>query len=308
METPALQQRLAFWRSEPLQPVWQCGLATAIKPAKSVAAVPSPRSFFLLVALLFALIVPAEAADVVYDNGPSYPDDGWEMTRWVEADDFVLTERTQLSSVRFWNYVTPGMFSGVVTWEIYAQAAQGGPGALLASGTSANLVHTPTGVFAFGVLQEFVTTFDITPVKLDPGTYWLALHNGPRDNVSAGMYWAPTVNTRGAPSHSREAVSNGLWYSNAFPGFLSELAFQVFGTAIPQVVGTGRLNGSPTVKFTTKAGKQYRLEYKNNLLEPTWRVVPGREIITGSGAEMQIDDPQPDARTASRRFYRVVVL
>ena len=267
-----------------------------------------PLSLVLSLALLVALDAPAIAADVVYDNGPSYPDDGWEMTRWVEADDFVLAERTQLSSVRFWNYVTPGMFTGVVTWEIYVQGAEGGPGALLAAGTSANLVHTPTGVFAFGVLEEFVTTFDITPVALDPGTYWLALHNGPRDNVKAGMYWAPTASVHGASSHSREAVSNGPWYSNAFPGFLSELAFQVFGTVVPRVAGTGFVNGSPTVRFTTKLGKQYRLEYKNNLLESSWQVVPGRELITGSGSEMQVDDPQPDARTVGRRFYRVVVL
>lgn len=265
-----------------------------------------------LVLLLAALLLsfPARAADTIFDNGSSSGDDGWEMTVWFEADDFVLQERTQLSGVRFWNYAREGYFTGVVTWQLWTNSSVAGPGQLIASGTSSNLTHSPTGYALFNFLFEAVTTFDITPVTLDPGIYWLALHNGPREHVTRGMYWAPTAKKAGsgAPSHNREALSDGPWYSNDYPGYVPELAFQVFGTVVPRLAGTGFVNGVPVVRFISKVGKQYRLEYKNSFAEAFWSAVAGREVINGTGGEIQADDPHVDARTAGRRFYRVVVL
>ncbi len=49
------------------------------------------------------------------------------------------------------------------------------------TGTSTNLTHVATGFIFFGYL-EYITTFDITPVSLPAGAYWLALHNGPLTN------------------------------------------------------------------------------------------------------------------------------
>lgn len=262
--------------------------------------------------LLAGLLIsaPAQAADTIHDNGASSGDDGWEMTVWFEADDFVLPERTQLSGFRFWNYARTGYFTGVVTWQLYTNSSANGPGQLVATGTSSGLTHSLTGYALFNFLFEAVTTFQIAPVTLDPGTYWLALHNGPREHVTRGMFWAPTSKktVAGAPSHSRESLSNGPWYTNDYPGMTSELAFQVFGTVVPRAVGTGFVNGSPVIRFNSKLGKQYRLEYKNSLGDASWVVVPGREVINGTGAEIQASDPQADAKTARRRFYRVVVL
>ncbi len=260
----------------------------------------------LLVALQFS--TPA-GADTIFDNGASSQDDGWEMTEWFEADDFVVQERTQLSGFKFWNYARTGYFTGVVTWQIYSNSSVNSPAQLLASGTSSGLTHSPTGFALFNFLFEAVTTFQIAPVTLDPGIYWLALHNGPPEHVTRGMFWAPTPKKAGsgAASHSREALSTGPWYNNDYPGMVSELAFQVFGVVVPRVAAAGFVNGVPVVRFASKVGKQYRLEYKNNLTD-AWRSVPGREVISGTGAEIQADDPQADARTARRRFYRVVVL
>ena len=266
----------------------------------------SPRLLFLL--LLGALAAHTRAADVIHDNGGSSREDGMEMTQWFEADDFVLHERTQVSAVKFWNYAFPGAFTGTILWEIYTNSSANSPGVLVATGTSSGLTHAATGYVLFSNLAEFVTQFQITPVTLEPGTYWIALHNGPREHVTRGMFWAPVAGAVGAPSHSREVTTNALWYSNAFPFFPSDLAFQLFGTAVPRAVGTGFMNGSPSVTFTSKAGKQYRLEFKNSITESSWRAVPGREVINGTGAAMAVDDPQVDAKTAPRRFYRVVVL
>jgi hypothetical protein len=267
----------------------------------------APLPLILIFALL-PLTARSQSRDVVHDNGGSSRQDGWEMTQWFEADDFVLTDRTQLSGIRFWNYVFPGMFAGTITWELYTNTGSNSPDVLIASGSSSPLTHEATGFALFTTLQEFVTTFDITPVTLEAGTYWIALHNGPRENVTRGMFWAPTASASGAPSHSRESLSNGPWYSNAFPGLPSDLAFQVYGTVVPRAVGSGFVNGAPAVRFTSKAGKYYRLEYKDNLSDASWTTVPGREMIAGTGGEVEVDDPQPDARTRRQRFYRVAVL
>jgi hypothetical protein len=268
---------------------------------------PMVQSLLVAVALHSSGVL--RAADVIFDNGASNQDDGWEMTQYFESDDFVVAERTQLSAVKFWNYARSGAFTGTISWDICADRANS-PGGLVATGSSSPAEHSYTGFSLFGTLFEAVTTFHISPVTLDPGTYWLALHNGPRNYVTRGMFWAPTGKrkTSGTPSHSRETLSTGPWYSNDYPGMSPDLAFQVFGAVVPKALGTAFVNGVPTVRFTSKAGKQYRLEYKNNLSDAAWTVVPGREAITGTGGEMQVDDPQPNAGRAARRFYRVSVL
>ena len=189
----------------------------------------------ILVAVALQFSTASYAADLIFDNGASNHDDGWEMTVWFEADDFVLTQPTQISGIKFWNYARTGYFTGVVTWEIYQNSASNGPGRLVTSGASLNLTHVATGFDLFDFLFEAVTTFEISPVTLAPGTYWLALHNGPRTHVTRGMFWAPTGknNSTGTPSQSREAVSSGAWYTNDYPGMSSDLAFQVFGTVVP---------------------------------------------------------------------------
>jgi hypothetical protein len=208
---------------------------------------------FLVCLLALQLVSRAQAADLIFDNGPSNGDDGWEMTEYFEADDFVVANRTLLSGAKFWNYAKAGSFTGSVTWEIYSNSAAG-PGQLVASGTSTPSSHTPTGYVLFGTLHEAVTTFDITPVLLEPGTYWLALHNGPRQNTTRGMFWAPTDNrpSSGSASYSRGALSSGAWFSNAFPGFPSDLAFQVFGTAVaaPTPTPTPLPTATPTPTAT----------------------------------------------------------
>jgi hypothetical protein len=116
---------------------------------KTVSTITQMRLRFLLhlglVAIALQFSTRAPAADVIHDNGTSSGVDGWEMTVWWEADDFVLPERTQLSGFQFWNYAQTGHFTGVVTWQIYANGSGNIPGQLVASGTSTNLTNSHTG-------------------------------------------------------------------------------------------------------------------------------------------------------------------
>ena len=58
------------------------------------------------------------------------------------------------------------------------------------------------------------------------------------------------------------------------------------------------------LQFGTFAGKTYRLEYTEDLVTGQWHVLTDRIPGTGNPAT-HLD---PAAKTAARRFYRLVVL
>ncbi len=198
------------------------------------------RSSFLalLSAISFIGALPARA-ELLYDNGFPSLTNGFELTHWIEADDFTLDTAAHLEGVKFWSFEGAGSFEGSIVWQIYSNGPGGTPGALLFSGISANSTRVATGFFYFGY-AEYITTFDITPKLLPAGTYWLALHNGPLSNDTAlgRVYWetTSTLGARESRSQIRSQFSPfiGLWLSNSIPpGTPSECAFQLNGTASP---------------------------------------------------------------------------
>ncbi len=196
------------------------------------------RSFFLALLLAISFLGPLPVpAELLYDNGPPSLTNGFELTHWIEADDFTLEVAARLESVKVWSFEGAGSFEGSIVWQIYSNAPGGTPGTILFSGTSTNLTHVATGSFYFGY-AEYVTTFDITPKFLPAGTYWLALHNGPLSNDSAlgRVYWetTSTLGARESRSQIRSQMSPfiSLWLSNSIPpGAPSECAFQLNGTS-----------------------------------------------------------------------------
>lgn len=263
-------------------------------------------SFLLISAGLLGQLL---AADTVYDNGASSRADGWEMTQWFEADDFSVRQPLRLTGMKFWNYEKQGLFTGVIVWEIYSKSSSGAPGSLLHTGTSSVENRAATGFALFGALSEFVNTFSISPLVLTPGDYWIALHNGSESNLTRGVFWAPTRDRIGAPSHNRQVPRGSPWFSNDYPGFQSDLAFQLHGVWGPQITEFTREDERPSFKFTTTAGQSYRVEYKNNLDDPSWTPLPGWEMVMGTGGEMKAFDRKPNPRKPLlRRFYRVVML
>ena len=106
--------------------------------------------------------------------------------------------------MKFWNFEGSGSFEGSIVWQIYSNAGNNRPGTLLFNGTSTNLTHVATGFIFFGY-PEYITTFDIAPVSLPAGTYWLALHNGPLTNDTnlGRVYWeTPTTGQASASCRS----------------------------------------------------------------------------------------------------------
>lgn len=258
---------------------------------------------FQFLILVVASFSPFTWADVIFDNGSPDSRNGSEMTHWFEADDFVLTQTTRLESLKFWNFEIDGYFAGFITWRICSVAADGGPGQILYSGTSAHLTHSATGMAAFGAFKEYVNTFDILPVTLPPGTYWLALHNGDVANSSSkNFFWEASKSSAGTSSYANETPFTGPWRSNAYPGLPPDLAYQINGAPLPQVTSFAAKQSSASITFSSLVGRSYRVDYKNNLTEASWTPLPGADNIRGTGDLLQVTD---SSATQGRRFYRV---
>jgi hypothetical protein len=230
------------------------------------------------------------------------------MTFWIEADDFTLADAARLERITFWNLENAGAFAGSVMWQIYADNGTGRPGNLLSSGLSTILNHVTTG-FAIGNWKEFVTTFDIIPLSLPRGTYWLALHNGPLSNSdSKDFFWETTGQSNGFASQAKIKPFDGPWYTNAFPGSHSEFAFRLEGASAPRLTTFATLSGGAAeITFTTIFGYIYSVEYNDNLAGGKWMRLPGAEIISGSGDVIRIMDPNADIGTRPSRLYRAAL-
>lgn len=190
-------------------------------------------SFFgLLCFFLLAGSVGTNAAQI-YDNGAPDLLNGFEMSNWIEADQFILTTGATVQGVKFWDLERLGFFQNTIPWAIYSNSGSNKPGNLIASGFSSNLTHILTGrTDGFGYI-EFVNTFDISPVSLPAGTYWLALHNGPLSYRIQQVYWETANHPSAIPSQSDIAPFNGNWLANfSSNNPAPKLAFQLNGTVI----------------------------------------------------------------------------
>src|SRR4051794_2959157 len=95
-------------------------------------SVPAPYLFAALA--IFVSRSPATAA--LYDNGAPDHHDAWEMTSFVQADNFLLSRSARIEHVTFWAAETPLSFAGSVDWQIHSNSSDNGPGDVVASGTS----------------------------------------------------------------------------------------------------------------------------------------------------------------------------
>ncbi len=273
-------------------------------------AIPPFLRYFTLA---FALRCSAAASgQALYDNGspghpapPNFPN-GFEMTGWIEADDFALSTPARLESVKLYDLEVIGNFTGTVLWRVYANSANDKPGTLLHSGISF-ATHIATG-YASGPYVEYSVDFSLGDIVLPAGVYWLALHNGQLSNGSNQyVYWESTGVHGTRPSQSDIGpLFAGVWLGNTVGSTPSELSFQVNGVPKPQVMAIRQNSGVPQISFTSTAGYDYRVEYKNKLTDSWWLPVPGAEMVAGTGSTTEVADPSGSG--ASQRFYRVVLL
>lgn len=177
----------------------------------------------LKLVLLFLFSLPSLRSAIVYDNGlPNYFD-GYEMTGWWQADDFSLSSQTTLNQIRFWTAESPGDFSGTFFWAIWSDVS-GIPGVSLFSG-SGTPVRTATGNTALA-LDEYENFLDLG-VLLDPGTYWISLHNGPLTSTTAAqVFWLTSDFNASADGQEFDLSGSGSWSSVG-----AQHAFQLTSTS-----------------------------------------------------------------------------
>ena len=268
------------------------------------------RSATAVISLCVAAGITANAATII-DNGPPDQLHGSAMTHWMQAEAVTLGTSARLESVRFWSFEFPGGFAGSIEWQLYANGENNSPGALLYRSTATNVSHTATGFALGGSIPEFVCTFDITPISLKAGTYWLALHNGPLNNDPGrdrdGFFWEATASPGAIPSNGLEAPYNGSWFAHIFTGYPSKLAFQLMGVIAPRITAIASTGEPRGIEFTTTSGYNYRVAYKNALTDPAWTPVSGLEAVPGTGGIVQIIDPDPNVAARNSRYYKVTL-
>ncbi len=175
---------------------------------------------------LLMLATVARADTIIYNNGGPNQQSGNEMTEWVQTEDFTLTSSQTVSDIHFWD-VDSGGYNGSITWWIVGDTG-GNPNFNDVLGTgNLDVTRVATGnCLSFGC--EFEDSWNINPLSLGPGTYHLALHNGPvTDTTRAEFYWE-TTDLNGTPTGRECDLTTGACYSSWFDNG-QEHAFNLTG-------------------------------------------------------------------------------
>ncbi len=139
--------------------------------------------------LALALIVSAPlGAQVVFNGGSPASGTGnsANISSMRVANSFQFSANSTVGTVRFWGFGAPA----TVDWGIYSDnTTTRTPGNFVEGGSV-----TPTAGVTTDAGGVTVTSysFNISPVTLSAGDWWLALHNGtsPTDFSSSSFYWA----------------------------------------------------------------------------------------------------------------------
>jgi hypothetical protein len=152
--------------------------------------------------------------------------------------------------------------------------------------------------------QTLSFTASATDAEAPPQTLSFRLEgvvpSGAMIGAASGLFtWTP--NAQQTPSTNAITVQVT---DTGVPPLSAARAFTVFVVGPPRISGiTPPLNGVVTLTLPAIAGKTYRVEYKNNLSDPTWTTLGGNRLATS--ATLTIDD---HIGGQSQRFYRVLVI
>ncbi len=163
----------------------------------------------------------AVSAGVVWNQGSVDVANSDDISGEVTANDFTLSDPATLTSLDAWltddtvndNGVLDD-FSGTLGWAIYADAGDV-PGTLLYSGQDASAQVTDTGLQDdFDCDIGLVHATLGAGIQLQPGTYWLALHEGAWGSAADGstLWWQWSDSRIGAANIAdTDEESPGTW-------------------------------------------------------------------------------------------------
>jgi len=201
----------------------------------------------LLSIILAAAVLAAPgvlvADAVVFDNGPGFSDIGgaaFPTTSALQAEDFSLSTRQTITAVRFWALEHREGYAGSILWSIRSDNG-GKPSPGIIAGDTALPSRVPTGFFNddYHAAEQFIFQFDIFPLTLEEGHYWLTLHNGPlsfdvNDDARRFLLWDGSMFS---PQPGSAGNEDAKPFDDVWSPF-GERAFQLIGVPEPGTLFT----------------------------------------------------------------------
>ncbi len=131
--------------------------------------------------VLLTTVGPRASAQVVVDGGAPNGATGWNIYDDNRAaTSFTIGSTISFDDIRFWGILPDvPVYTPTIYWEILDQSVSGLPGTVVLSGNA-----SATGVFRAAIIAGLSSyQFDVAAgaQSLGPGSYWLALHDGPVD-------------------------------------------------------------------------------------------------------------------------------
>ena len=160
------------------------------------------------------LAAQGASADIIYNNGAPNGVSGNDSTQWVQAEDFVLSQKNHITDAHIFIAGLGGIgnWDGTMNYYFFADAG-GSPGNLLASGAGQNVTVTDTGAAWGPGGNVFEVGFDLqAELVVFPGATWFGIHlstNFDRDDI----YWVTTDPTSGN-GHESDGGTFDNWFNN----------------------------------------------------------------------------------------------
>jgi len=172
------------------------------------------------------IVTALDHDDLIFDGGGPNLVNAFDMTLWVQADDFEFTEDMVLSDVHIWGCDRDTPWDGTIEWWIFDDNA-GSPGVIVDQGNGILVDRTFTGETVPTLCPEFVMDFDLDhDVSLDGNVrYWLGLHMADDFSTSDLVAWELTDNSFG----SNKMESSGGTFDNWFDPVGGNFAFFLTG-------------------------------------------------------------------------------
>jgi len=179
-----------------------------------------------------------------------------------------------------------GSYSIVITNA--AGAVTSSP-AILTIGTPPSITQQPAGAT---IVQGQSASFSVLANANAPLSYQWRFNGTPVGNATTTSYTVTAANSANAGNYD-VIVSDSYGSITSAPAVLRVLV-------PPTITGVQPSTSTVSVSLLALSGLTYRLEYKNNLSDPTWTAAS--PWVSGSGGALVLQDT--NALPASR-FYRV---
>jgi hypothetical protein len=171
----------------------------------------------------------------------------------------------------------------------------------------AELTNHPPVIASIGnqsVSQGALLAFTVTASDPDPGQK-LAFALAPPipagaeiDPFSGAFAWTPAGAYVGANTLTIQVTDDGVSPLSATNSF----QVMVRSAVVPRLTASHSPNGTILLAWSAQSSVRYRVEYKDSLAEPLWKLL---SEVTANSTACSVTDPNPLLRP--ERYYRLVV-